>query len=165
MSAIISDEESKDRQTALTGTYENGFNGEEIEGAPKLAELIVRRSKVKMYSLQHCLLDNLKYMWRMDRKTTRQREQTQLVIKSIAEAKRTQTGYVQVRGSIVGMSTVYQMYKSAHLSCDDCGHDETVTYEIPSYRPHVKERSKCPNWSKGHAGGDTAIADTNMFQL
>ena len=38
--ARTNDEESRARQTTLTATYEKGFNCEEIEGAPKLAELI-----------------------------------------------------------------------------------------------------------------------------
>ena len=105
------------------------------------------------------LIENLKHMWRMDRKASRQREESQLVRMSIPEAKRTQSGYVQVRGSIVAMSTVHQMIKSVHVTCEDCDYNESTNYNIPQYRPHVKPRFKCPNYSKEHQKGDTAISE------
>lgn len=157
--AKTNDEESMARQITLTATYEKGFDGEEIEGAPKLAELIANKIAGQDIFSATLLLDNLKFMWRTDRKAKRQREQTQLVNKSVSEAKRTQSGYIKVRGSIVGMSTVYQMFKSMRVICDDCGYDETTVYKTPLYRPHAKEWSRCPNWSKGHKGGDTAVAE------
>ena len=157
--AKTNDEESMARQITLTATYEKGFDGEEIEGAPKLAELIANKIAGQDIFSATLLLDILKFMWRTDRKAKRQREQTQLVNKSVSEAKRTQSGYVKVRGSIVGMSTVYQMFKSTRVICDDCGYDETTVYKTPLYKPHTKEWSRCPNWSKGHKGGDTAVAE------
>lgn len=159
MCAITNDEESKSRQDAFTTTYEKGFNEEEIEGMPKLAELIAAKVEGQDIHSAKALLDNLRVIWRNDKKVKRQREESQLVNVSIAEAKRMQSGYVQVRGSIVGMSTVYQMFKSVHVTCEDCGYDEPTTYDIPQYRPHVKARFGCPNQSKDHAKGDTAFAE------
>lgn len=159
MCTITNDEESKSRQTILTTTYEKGFNGEEIEGAPKLAELIANKVTGQDLIFATLIVNSLKHVWRMDKKATREREETELIKMSIAEAKRTQSGYVQVRGSIVGMSTVYQMFKSSRVICEDCGYDERTPYDIPLYRPHTKERSRCPNWSKGHKGGNTAVAE------
>jgi DNA replicative helicase MCM subunit Mcm2 (Cdc46/Mcm family) len=157
--AIINDEEASDRQGVFTGTYEKGFNGEEIEGAPKLAELIAAKIAGQDVIATTAMLDSLKVIWRNDKKVKRQREESKLVSVSIADAKRMQTGYVQVRGSIVGMSTVYHMYKSVHVTCEDCSYDEPTTYEIPQHRPHVKARFRCPNQSKDHAKGDTAFAE------
>jgi DNA replicative helicase MCM subunit Mcm2 (Cdc46/Mcm family) len=159
LSAKISDEESESRQITLEDTYQKGLEGEEIQGAPTLAELIASKVSGQDIASATSLLDNLKYMWRMDRKASRQRQESKLVKMSIAEAKRAQSGYVQVRGSIVAMSTVYQMFKAAHVTCDDCDYVEDITYDVPLYRPHVRPRFKCPNYSRDHAKGDTAIAE------
>ena len=159
MCLITNDEESKSRQLTLTLTYEKGFNGEEIEGAPKLAELIATKVEGQDLVSATLLLDNIKVMWRLDKKIKRQKEESQLVKVSIAEAKKMQSGYVQVRGNIVGMSTIYQMVKSTRRSCDDCGYDEETVYDIPQFRAHVKDRSKCPQYTKDHSGTDTAVAE------
>ena len=155
----ISDEESESRQVTLEDTYRKGFEGEEIQGAPKLAELIAVKVSGQDVTSASLLLDNLKHIWRMDKKASRQRERLQLVKMSIPEAKRAQSGYIQVRGSIVGMSTIYQMYKADNVTCEDCGYDEPTNYDIPQSRPHVKPRFKCPNYSKDHAKGDTATTE------
>lgn len=153
--AKTNDEESMARQITLTATYEKGFDGEEIEGAPKLAELIGQ----DIFSAT-LLLDNLKFMWRTDRKATQEKEEAKLVQKSVSEAKRMQSGYVQVKGgTIMGMSTVYHMFRKAELTCEYCGHNEVTEYEIPLYRPHVKARSRCPAWTKNHAMGETAVTE------
>ena len=50
-----------------------------------------------------------------------------------------QSGYVQVKGgTIMGMSTVYHMFKKADLTCEHCNYHEPTEYEIPQYRPHVR---------------------------
>ena len=71
-----------------------------------------------------------------------------------------QSGYVQVKGgTIMGMSTVYHMFKKADLTCEHCNYHEPTEYEIPQYRPHVKPRSRCPAWTKNHAMGETAVTE------
>ena len=77
--AISADEESRSRQSTLTATYEKGFNGEEIEGAPKLAELIADKTAGQDVFSATLLLDNLKYIWRTDRKVIQQKEEAKLV--------------------------------------------------------------------------------------
>ena len=159
MCMITGDKESKSRQTTFMYTYNNGFRGEEIEGAPKLAELIASKVEEQDVFSATLLLDNLKQMWRMDKKVKRQREESKLVRVTIAEAKRMQSGCVQVRGNIVGLSTAYQMLKSTRVSCDDCTYDHETVYSIPQFRAHVKERFKCPHYDGEHKGNDTVIAE------
>ena len=74
--ANTNDEESRARQITLTATYEKGFDGEEIEGAPKLAELIANKIAGQDVFSATLLLDNLKFMWRTDRKATQQKRRS-----------------------------------------------------------------------------------------
>ena len=69
---------NQSRQSTLTATYEKGFNGEEIEGAPKLAELIADKVAGQDVFSATLLLDNLKYIWRTDRKVIQQKEEAKL---------------------------------------------------------------------------------------
>ncbi len=99
-------------------------------------------------------------MWRTDRKARQQKEEAKLAQKSVSEAKRMQSGYVQVKGgTIMGMSTVYHMFRKAELMCEYCGYNEVTEYTVPQYRSHVKARSRCPAWTKNHAIGETAVTE------
>lgn len=159
LSVKISDEESESRLITLEDTYNKGFQGEEIQGGPSLAELIAVKVSGQDIASATLLIDNLKHMWRTDKKATQQRQEQTLVEKSIAEAKRMQSGYVKTRGTIMGMSTVYHMFKKSDTTCEACGYHEETEYSIPQYRPHVKPRSRCPAWTKSHAMGDTAVTE------
>ena len=70
-----------------------------------------------------------------------------------------QSGYAQTRGTIMGMSTVYQMFRKAESTCEACGYNDVTEYAIPQYRPHVKQRSRCPAWTKNHAMGETLVTE------
>jgi hypothetical protein len=67
MCAITNDEELKSRQITFAATYEKGFQGQEIEGGPKLAELIAAKVEGIDLSTATTVLDNLKYIWQSNK--------------------------------------------------------------------------------------------------
>ena len=71
---VTGDEESEDRQKAFFDTYKQGFNGgDEVEGAPKLAELIAAKAEAIDVFTATLMLDDIKRLWRhgSGRKTTK----------------------------------------------------------------------------------------------
>ncbi|MGA6990675.1 MAG: hypothetical protein WBX81_09685 [Nitrososphaeraceae archaeon] len=72
---ITNDEEATSRQITLQSTYEKGFNGEEIEGAPKLAELIAKKVDGQDLVSATLLLYDLKNIWQTDDKAKQQHQQ------------------------------------------------------------------------------------------
>ncbi|MGB7661516.1 MAG: hypothetical protein WBL67_02155 [Nitrososphaeraceae archaeon] len=72
---ITNDEEATSRQITLQSTFEKGFNGEEIEGAPKLAELIAKKVDGQDLVSATLLLYDLKNIWQTDDKAKQQHQQ------------------------------------------------------------------------------------------
>jgi DNA adenine methylase Dam len=68
---------------------------------------------------------------------------SQLTKMSVSQAKREKTGYLQVNGSIVGISPVYNMIRSVDLTCSQCSNSDHTEYQWPRYKPHLKETTKC----------------------
>ncbi len=66
MCVIINGEEAKSRQSTFMATYDKGYREEEIEGAPKLAELIASKVEDQDVFSATLLLDNFNQPWRMD---------------------------------------------------------------------------------------------------
>jgi replicative DNA helicase Mcm len=152
------DEEKRNRLQTLHSTYEKGVEGERVIGGPTLAELIMQ---VKNYNILTAkkIVDTLKGFWREDIRKQESENET-LVELSITKAKREQKGLVKVRGKIIGISPVYNMIKSIDLQCTICDYHEHVTYPKPTFKSHIKERSKCPNTTDDmHSSGSTVVAD------
>jgi DNA replicative helicase MCM subunit Mcm2 (Cdc46/Mcm family) len=63
---------------------------------------------------------------------------------SVSQAKREKTGYLQVDGSIVGISPVYNMVKSVSPTCFQCGYSKHIKYPWPRYKANLREITKCP---------------------
>ena len=156
------DEEKRNRLQTLHSTYEKGVEGEQVTGGPTLAELIMQ---VKNYDILTAkkIVETLKEFWREDIRKQESQNET-LVELSITKAKREQKGFVKVRGKIIGISPVYNMIKSVDLQCTVCDYHEHVTYPKPTFKSHIKERSKCPNttddiaWLRQHCSGRLRIS-------
>jgi DNA replicative helicase MCM subunit Mcm2 (Cdc46/Mcm family)/DNA polymerase elongation subunit (family B) len=141
-------DEKKSRINTIKTTYKKGINGIEITGGPTLAELIV---KLKNYNhtFARNIVSNLKELWQQDiakgNKFENGESQQSLKEMSVTHAKRSQYGYVKVKGTIIGLTPVYQMIKSVTLNCTDCGYNDHIEYKIPIFKPPFKDLSRCPS--------------------
>jgi hypothetical protein len=152
------DEEKSNRLQTLHSTYKKGLEGEPVSGGPALAELV---KQVKNYDIltSKMMVDTLKGFWREDiRRQGSEDENETLVELSITKAKRERL--VKVRGKIIGISPVYNMIKSVDVQCTVCDYRDHVAYARPMFKPHLKERSKCPNTADDiHGSGSTVVAN------
>lgn len=141
--------EMKNRITTLHSTYVNGINGKSITGAPTLEDFIVH---IKGYdkSFASMPINNLKALWKTDIESRKSNANTKesFISLPIAAAKREKSGYVKVKGTIVGLSPVYNMIKSVKLNCHSCGYHTQVNYEKPVFKTPFKDKSKCGACSK-----------------
>ncbi len=149
-------DEKKNRISTIQTTYRNGLAGTEITGGPTLAELIVKLKDCDYY-FAHNIVSNIKKLWHQDilkNSTLKNADANQLSKEiSIALAKRSQSGHVKVKGTIIGLTPVYQMIKSLTLDCTDCGYNRVVDYPIPIFKSPYKDASKCPICSKNPEQG------------
>lgn len=152
------DSEKKNRLTVLQSTYKKGGNGQHITGAPSLADLIVN---IKGYDKQFAnnFINNLKTLWKNDisRKQNTDNKKGNLVPRelSIGQAKREKSGFVKVKGTIIGLTPVYNMIVSVELCCDNCGYDVNIDFEQPLFKIPYKDKSKCPFCPKGQNTGNS----------
>ena len=156
-------DEKKSRINTIQTTYRNGLAGKEIAGGPTLAELIVKLKDCD-YSFAHNIVSNMSKLWNQDiLKNSTDNADTNRLPKelSLALAKRSQSGHVKVKGTIIGLTPVYQMIKSLTLDCTDCGYNKLVDYPIPIFKSPYKDASKCPICSKNaeHGFNNTVTVD------
>ena len=118
------------------------------------------------YSFARNIVSNLKELWNQDilkDNIDRDRNTAHRIPKevSLAHAKRSQSGFVKVKGTIMGLTPVYQMIKSLTLDCTDCGYNKLVDYPIPIYKSPYKDASKCHICSKNseHGFNNTVTVD------
>lgn len=152
------DSEKKNRVTVLQSTYKKGLIGEPITGAPSLADLIIN---LKGYDKQFAnnFINNLKTLWKNDvnRKQNSDDKKDNLGPRelSIGQAKREKSCFVKVKGTIIGLTPVYNMIVSAELCCDNCGYDVNIDFEQPLFKMPYKDKSKCPFCPKGQNTGNS----------
>ncbi len=157
-------DEKKSRINTIQTTYRNGVSRKEIAGGPTLAELIVKLKDCD-YSFAHNIVSNIRKLWHQDilkNSTVKNTDANQLPKEmSLALAKRSQSGHVKVKGTIIGLTPVYQMIRSLTLDCTDCGYNRLVDYPIPIFKSPYKYASKCPICSKNpeHGFNNTIIVD------
>ncbi|MGD9674010.1 MAG: hypothetical protein AB7U98_11095 [Candidatus Nitrosocosmicus sp.] len=162
------DSEKKNRVITLQSTYRNGLNGRPITGAPSLADLIVN---LKGYDKQFSnnLINNLKTLWKNDIYHTKNPDSKQgnPVPRdlSIGPAKREKSGFVKVKGTIIGLTPVYNMIVSVELCCDNCGYDTNIDFDQPIFKLPYKDKSKCPFCPKGQNTGNSISATPEYISV
>src|SRR6185437_7880838 len=95
------DLEKDSRLITLHSTYKNGIEGKSITGGPTLAQLLERLRKFNT-STANSIVQKLKTMWQKGMPKEL----------SIIQAKRDKSGFVRVKGTIIGLSSVYNLIKS-----------------------------------------------------
>lgn len=161
MSDKSNDSEKKNRVTVLQSTYKKGLIGQPITGAPSLADLIVN---LKGYDKKFAnnFINNLKTLWKNDvyHKQNPKDKKENLVTRelSIGQAKREKSGFVKVKGTIIGLTPVYNMIVSVELCCDNCGYDTINDFDHPIFKLPYKDKSKCPFCPKEQSIGNSLSA-------
>jgi replicative DNA helicase Mcm len=156
-------DEKKSRINTIQTTYKKGINGIEITGGPTLAELIVKLKDCD-YTFALKIVSNLKELWHLDilKGNNLENGESQQSPKevSLAHAKRSQSGFVKVNGTIISITPVYQMIKSVTLDCTDCEFTKLINYPKPIFKFPYKDTSKCPISSRNseHSSDNTVIA-------
>ena len=125
-------DEKQGRLQTLHSTYKNGIEGRVITGGPTLADLIVRIKQCDV-SFANNIVNNLKQLWKNEIRTITDYENSPTEL-SIAQAKREKFGLVKVTGTIIGLSSVYNMIKSVNLSCNVCRYITSISYPRPIYK-------------------------------
>ncbi len=141
-------QEKQDRIYTLCSTYKNGVEGKPVTGGPSLAELITKVSGCEE-TVSNGLVKELKKRWHEDAP----KEIT------ISKAKREKSGHVKVRGTIIGLSPVYQMIKSVTMECQVCPWQNKTNYRIPKFKAPVKESGNCHSCSKGDEFSNTVTTN------
>ncbi len=141
-------QEKQNRLYTLHATYKNGIEGNPVKGGPSLVELITKVSGCEE-SVADSLIKELKKAWQKDVP----KEVT------IANAIRDKLGHVKVRGTIIGLSSVYQMIKSVTMECQACSWKNKINYKIPKFKAPNKENDNCPSCSKEDGFSNTATAN------
>jgi replicative DNA helicase Mcm len=146
------------RLQALNLTYKKGLKGEEIVGAPKLAELVC---KIKGIDIERAnnVVSTLKLLWYKDIRAYNESyaaEEVEQNIQSdnnadrklkelsVSQAIREKQGYIKVTGQLIGQSLVYNMISAVNRDCYYCGYHNKVEYKRPLFKSPIKERTKCP---------------------
>jgi replicative DNA helicase Mcm len=155
------DSEKKNRETVLQSTYKKGQIGQPITGAPSLADLIVNLKGYDKHFANN-FINNLKTLWKNDvyHKQNPKYKKGNLVPRelSIGQAKREKSGLVKVKGTIIGLTPVYNMIVSVELCCDNCGYDTNIDFDHPIFKLPYKDKSKCPFCPKGQNPGNSLSA-------
>jgi replicative DNA helicase Mcm len=141
---IKNDLEKQNRIYTLRSTYKNGINGKPVTGTPTLAELIERVSGCDIY-IANSIINNLKNIWQKG------------IPKdiSITQAKGNKEGFVKVTGTIIGLSSVYNLIRSVHFGCSNCDWEIKEVFELPKFK--VYEKNNCPICSKEKGLTNTVI--------
>ena len=156
--------EKQDRLNTLRSIYKNGMEGRPITGGPTLADLIAR---VKEYdiSFANTVIDTLKKLWQNDISSKKEKNDSIPKELSVAQAKREKSGFVKVKGTIIGLSPVYNMIKSVSLDCNVCGNHIKIDYPKPIYKSPFKEKNKCSVENIEHGYGYTLIANCEYVSV
>ncbi len=141
-------QEKQDRIYTLRSTYKNGIEGKPVTGGPSLSEFIMEVSECEE-SVANDLVKDLKKRWQKDAPKEI----------SISKAKREKSGHVKVRGTIIGLSPVYQLIKSVKTECQTCSWQNKTNYKIPKFKVMVKESGNCPSCSKDDGFSNTVTAN------
>ncbi len=150
------DTEKKNRITTLKYTYKDGYAGQPITGAPTLADLI---ANLKDYDKQlaNDIVNNLKTLWNNDiyhKKNPDEKKESAVPRElSVGQAKREKSGFVEVKGTIIGLTPVYNMISSVEWRCSDCGYDAKIDFEQPIFRLPSKDTGRCMLCPKGQNSG------------
>jgi len=151
------DTEKKNRVTTLQSTYRNGLFGRPITGAPSLADLI---SNLRGYNKQFSnnIINNLKALWKNDIYNNEHNGIEDNLIPrelTIGQAKREKSGYVRIKGTIIGLTPVYNLIKSVTLECNNCGYKVNYEFEQPIFKLPYKEKNKCTLCPKAENTGNS----------
>jgi DNA replicative helicase MCM subunit Mcm2 (Cdc46/Mcm family) len=148
------------RLQVLDATFKKGLSGEEIVGAPRLAEFV---SKIKGMDIGRAnkVASILKLLWHSDIRANNKSYATEeqhvgsdnstnnhdhKVVKelSVSQTIREKEGYIKVTGQLIGQSLVYNMISAVNRDCYNCGYHDKVEYKRPLFKSPTKEIRKCP---------------------
>jgi replicative DNA helicase Mcm len=159
------DNEKKGRLVTLQSTFKNGNEGKSITGAPSLADLLIRIKGCDS-DLANSIINTLKKLWHKDifdkGKQDSENNNSPKEL-SVSQAKREKDGYVKVKGTIIGLTSVYNLIKSVTLTCDSCGLAYAKKFPIPLFKLPFKE--KCPGCSESKLTADPQYVSVVDIEL
>ncbi len=141
------DNEKQNRLITLHSTYKKGIENKAITGASSLIE-VIGHTKGQDQTVGKGIIDTLKKLWQQDILNKYdihdiEKEKDKPTELSIVQAIRAQQGFVQVKGTIVGRSSVYNFIKSVTWICSVCKSESKIELTIPSFKSPYKNEKSC----------------------